>query len=67
MILQGVPHVIQLGSIKEQLPAALRPAPLRLTSVAFTDQGGGRLGLYATAEVTVSAQWADSVWRSLLQ
>lgn len=65
MILQSVPQTIQLGSIQQQLPPELRGFPIRLTRAAFYDRGSGRLGLRASATITVSPEFAETVWERL--
>lgn len=65
MILQSVPRTLQLGSIQQQLPPELQGFPIRLTSAAFYDRGGGSLGLRAFATITVPQEYAETVWQRL--
>jgi uncharacterized membrane protein len=64
-ILASVPQMVQLGRIDDLFPPELQGFPLRLLDVSFYDRGGGTLGLRTAAKVTVSKEYAQSVWKRL--
>jgi len=65
LILQSVPELIRVASIRDSLPAPLRSFPVRLNEVAFYDRGNGRLGLRVVANAIVPANSARTVWELL--
>jgi uncharacterized membrane protein len=64
-ILASIPQMIELGRLDDLLPPELQGFPLSLLDVSFYDRGGGNLGLRTAAKVTVSRDYAQSVWDRL--
>jgi hypothetical protein len=60
-----IPPSISIGDVRSAIPPELRRYRIDLTSLRFIDRGGGRLGLYSTGRVQVSAQEAASIFAAL--
>ena len=65
LILQAIPTVVHIGSLRQMLPPELQPFGITIDGAEFFDQGGGRLGLHVRASGRVSPDAAGSVWQSL--
>lgn len=65
VILQSVPRMIDVGNIEQQLPAALKGLPIRLTNVSFVNRDSSSLGLRVEATITAEGRTADVAWEHL--
>jgi hypothetical protein len=60
-----IPSSLKIATLRDLYPAVLTPYRPRIYAVRFTDLGGGRLGLSATAVVRVSTQRASELFQLL--